>query len=250
MLSDQQIVTGIAILVAGYTQLRCGISSYHWQTIISLAWFSSFTHLTTLTVLRTYLHQFQAVRISRVILMLTVAVMLAVALMPTGSGYWFDILSKNENELGVSVAGVPAVCFFNTLRLHNYPKAFDQGFSMLVSLFLIVFGYSVRCIQLFDKSSSLATRSLRTLPGDWWKRRVLEKALRYVPTNRVYATFGRSNMALSLYILVKAVADLLESILWEVTTISSRAFGMILTNVSITHRFFGLLSSSLGEQFA
>jgi hypothetical protein len=127
-----------------------------------------------------YLHQFQAVRISRAILMLTVAVMLAVALMPTRSGYWFDILSKNENELGVSVAGVPAVCFFNTLRLHNCPKAFDQGFSMAISLCLIIFRYSVRCIQLFCKSSSLAVRSLRTLPGDWWKRRVLEKALRHV----------------------------------------------------------------------
>ena len=31
MFSDQQLVTGIALLTTGFTQLKCGLSSYHWQ---------------------------------------------------------------------------------------------------------------------------------------------------------------------------------------------------------------------------
>lgn len=52
MFSDQQLVTGIALLASGYAQLPYGLASYYWQIIIYLAWFSSLTHLTTLTFLR------------------------------------------------------------------------------------------------------------------------------------------------------------------------------------------------------
>src|SRR5450756_2077760 len=54
MFSDQQLVTGIGILVSGYTQLHCSLSIYHWQIIVYLAWFSSLTHMTTLTACLLY----------------------------------------------------------------------------------------------------------------------------------------------------------------------------------------------------
>ena len=148
--------------------------------------------------------------------MLTVAIMLTVSLIPTGSGYWFDIFVNNENYLGINVVGVPAVCFFNALGLRDYPRAFDQGFLMGISLVLIVFGYTARCVQLFDASSNLALRSLRTIPGNWWKRSVLRRTLRHVPKNRIRCLVGGSNTSLAAYVLAKAIADLLESILWEV----------------------------------
>jgi hypothetical protein len=34
-MSDLQIVTGISILLSGYAQLRCGLSTYHWQDALS-----------------------------------------------------------------------------------------------------------------------------------------------------------------------------------------------------------------------
>lgn len=43
--SDTQAITGIAILSAGYSQLSCGISIYHWQVVANLAWFSSVAHI-------------------------------------------------------------------------------------------------------------------------------------------------------------------------------------------------------------
>jgi len=54
MFSDPQLVTGIGILVSGYTQITCSLSTYYWQVIVYLAWFSSLTYLTTLTALRAF----------------------------------------------------------------------------------------------------------------------------------------------------------------------------------------------------
>jgi hypothetical protein len=34
-MSDLQIVTGVSILISGYAQLRCGLSTYHWQDFSS-----------------------------------------------------------------------------------------------------------------------------------------------------------------------------------------------------------------------
>lgn len=52
--SDTQVITGIAILLAEYWQLSCGISVYHWEVIANLAWFSSVTRIATLTSWRGY----------------------------------------------------------------------------------------------------------------------------------------------------------------------------------------------------
>jgi hypothetical protein len=49
-LSDQQLVTGLAILIAGF--LKCDISIYLFNNVWAFAWFSCTTHLATLTVLR------------------------------------------------------------------------------------------------------------------------------------------------------------------------------------------------------
>lgn len=52
-LSDQQLVTGLAVMIAGYSK-RCSMSTYHFNIVSSLAWFSSATHLATLGALREY----------------------------------------------------------------------------------------------------------------------------------------------------------------------------------------------------
>lgn len=68
-LSDQQLVTGLAILITGYYQ-RCTISGYHFVLIANLAWFSSTTHLSTLAVLQEYLIRRPVLKTFRVVGML------------------------------------------------------------------------------------------------------------------------------------------------------------------------------------
>ncbi|KAJ5102689.1 hypothetical protein N7532_003218 [Penicillium argentinense] len=40
-MSDLQIVTGFSIMISGFAQLNCGLTTFEWQMIIHLAWFSS-----------------------------------------------------------------------------------------------------------------------------------------------------------------------------------------------------------------
>lgn len=53
-LSDQQLVTGLAILITAYVQ-RCEMYGYNFSVVATLAWLSSTTHLSTLAVLHEYL---------------------------------------------------------------------------------------------------------------------------------------------------------------------------------------------------
>jgi hypothetical protein len=82
--SDQQVITFVAILGAGYSQLGCGLSTYHWQNILNLAWFSSVTHLTTLNTLRDHLRQNRGLRLWRLCGMSITAIMLIIGLGSTG----------------------------------------------------------------------------------------------------------------------------------------------------------------------
>ncbi|KAF2800694.1 hypothetical protein K505DRAFT_370017 [Melanomma pulvis-pyrius CBS 109.77] len=82
-MSDIQLLTGLSIIISGYTQLRCGLSAYHWQKIVNIAWFTSTTHLSCLTFLRNYLSQRKAQRIWRVLAMGTLVLLLLVAIVRT-----------------------------------------------------------------------------------------------------------------------------------------------------------------------
>jgi hypothetical protein len=64
-LSDQQLVTGLAILI-GAVANRCKITLYEFEMATYLAWFSATTHLVTLDVLKGYLVQHRLLRHCRV----------------------------------------------------------------------------------------------------------------------------------------------------------------------------------------
>ena len=74
-LSDQQLVTGIAILIAIFAN-HCRTSIYELNIAISLAWFSSTTHLATLDVLHRYFRQNIVVRNWRMVGMISVLFLL------------------------------------------------------------------------------------------------------------------------------------------------------------------------------
>lgn len=74
-LSDQQLVTGLAVLIAGMSgQTR--LTGFEFQVVLGLAWFSSTTHLTTLDALRPYLKRRKIMRMIR-----TVAIILVLGLL-------------------------------------------------------------------------------------------------------------------------------------------------------------------------
>ena len=212
MLSDQQLVTGIAILAGGYSQLPCGrISLYHWQLVVYLAWFSSLTHLTTLTVLRQYFREHPTIRIWRVSLMLCVLLPLSVALLPTGAEYWSD--SYYSSDPG---PGVPALCAFRELAPSKYAAGDLATPTMAVSLSILFTSYTSRVAKLFPETDAFAQRWLRTKPGDVLKG-LLSRLHSRTNSEGVTKLWSLAHlMLLSLFLIFRAMFDLFGSMLWEV----------------------------------
>jgi hypothetical protein len=74
ILSDQQLITGLAILIAALAS-QCQISVYEWRIVSSLCYFSATTHSLTLDVLRDYLYMHTCVRYCRILLTLVFLVL-------------------------------------------------------------------------------------------------------------------------------------------------------------------------------
>ena len=85
--SDQQLVTGIGLLIATFAK-RCTITGNDFQTAAALAWFSSMTHLATLSVLRLYFMRRPRVRLVRLIAMVVVLGLLLAAEFVPAIGVW------------------------------------------------------------------------------------------------------------------------------------------------------------------
>jgi len=217
MFSDQQVVTGIALLSSGYAQLKYGIAVYHWQILVYLAWFSSLTHLTTLTVLRQYFQNNNAARLWRSLLMLVTVTMLGVALLPTGDGLWITAAYGGDN------LSVPARCYFQRIVSRDPSQKYTNDSvttnSMILSLFVLVSGYLTRFIKLSEKATAFSRRWLRTKQSQNFGS-LRDSALRRVarPSPKILNSHWVSAYVLleTLCILLRALLDIFESMLWEI----------------------------------
>jgi len=162
-LSDQQLVTGLAVLIAGYINL-CTRSVYHFRIIVALAWFSSTTHLSTLAVLRVYLTDHPKIRDWRVVAMLAVLGLLAVA--------------QFTSFIGAD-ASMPSGCLFQSFGGSNFSNSSDSTTSILDStanssiatlnllsiaqlLLIIIFlaaSYSNRICRLYSRDPDWAAQN-------------------------------------------------------------------------------------------
>jgi hypothetical protein len=221
MFSDQQLVTGIGILVSGYTQLSCSLSTYHWQIVVYLAWFSSLTHLTTLTALREFFRENPTLSYWRVVFMGLTMALLASALIPIG--YVSNTSSTPET--------VPATCLFSsqtfneafnteffidngTVGLENYNLMF-----MLLTLLFLFVSYISRVIGLFSKSSNIALKALRIKPGCRWKKiivSILQRANESESVIHRRFCYTLSLTMMTVYVMIKVMLEIGQSMFWEV----------------------------------
>ena len=235
MFSDQQIVTGIAILVSGYATLHDSISAYHWQIMVSLAWFSSITHLTTLTVLRDYLQKRTFLRVTRVFCMFAIVLMLIYALLPTGVPSWLVSFDQTWQP------GIPAQCFFGQIYTQ------DINIDVSISIVFLATNYFTRTVKLFHGTSELLESFSRAIPRRLLRGALTRLATFSVPPGTLFETrqlrrssvqdsrqasltaerFSRYGVILwlrflvfsifmSVYVVGKAGLDLAETMLWEV----------------------------------
>lgn len=222
MFSDQQLVTGIAILLSGYTQLNCALLTYHWIIVVYLAWFSSLTHLITLTALRSFFREQAALAYWRVLFMGCLAVLLAVGLGLTGHVFFFS-----PGLAAIIPMSVPALCLFSPSGTEEaisqddsdanlYLRSFNWLYIFLALLFLTV-SYFTRVSSLFPER---ARSQLRTRPVYWLKKQVIVASKKSGTSKRIISRMLWVALALvmmTVYVLSKAMHEIGTSMLWEVS---------------------------------
>ncbi|CAO2649903.1 Nn.00g011950.m01.CDS01 [Neocucurbitaria sp. VM-36] len=139
IISDFQLIAGLSTLISGFAQLRCGISTYHWQKIVRLAWFASISHLCCLTFLRDYFCKRRGAQTWRIPGMVLLIIMLIAALVPT-AGYDFNRTRSSHVSPFDS-----AVCAY--IPHATSPEADYMVFSAL----LLAFGMVIRICRLYPK---------------------------------------------------------------------------------------------------
>lgn len=240
-LGDTQVVTSIAIVLSGYIQLPCGLSTYHWEMVVDLAWFSALTHLTALTSLRHYFQQHPTMAFWRVLFMGITLVLLGCALQPTGYVpespgvpdprlYYLNTTESFRNYIAS-----PAICLFNRHRRAELAKSLSSASDgsqpldkaqppfnttlIFTSLAYLVISYVTRTIRLSKSAADTATRWLRTAP-----MRFLCEACKF-PVRRY---FRRKNLArlykgflLVCIALSETLYEIMNSMLWEIVWLAA-----------------------------
>lgn len=140
-LSDQQLVTGLAVLVVGFTN-HCSIASRHFWVVFDLAWFSAVTHLASLPALTVYLREHPRWRDLRVMLMLMNYAMLVAAAVLTFGNY--DPKSHD----------CPVQCAFDRYNKPSFPVSQTHVAQMV----FLALGFIWALVQLFTPDGAWAAR--------------------------------------------------------------------------------------------
>lgn len=138
-LSDQQLVTGLAILVSGVSNQKT-LTFWEFRVAMSLAWFSTTSHLATLGTLRTYHKSTPGIRHIRVVGMVLVLVLLLYM-------FLLHLVPYHSN-------GYHETIFVQCVHPEILPLVFSKGSFLFVlvntiQLLIVVFGYYVRISELY-----------------------------------------------------------------------------------------------------
>lgn len=225
--ADQQVVTGISVIIGGIFQIHKGISAYHWEFVVNLAWFSAVTHLITLAALRDDIHN-QRIRSTttwlRILGMAVLLVLLMFAMYPMGY-----LLADNSIP-----ARFPTWCLYHpefewkyellcSMKSDkpgiNYPISSERDYNWLyvtLAYIALLYSFTTRVIFLQKgkwnfKSPHISIHTLNPvsiLEGWMSKLKIGKLSVFKVMTYKIL----RTNHAL----LVSSV-DLYQSTLWEVS---------------------------------
>ena len=203
--SDLQAITGIAILLAGYLQLPNGIQVYHWQVLTNLAWFSSVTHIATLTSLRGYFKKRRKLAYCRITAMGINLILLGVASGPA-----------NYKSYTTRFYAFPAKCLYQ--QLDGRSASLVQP-TIAASLLFMITSYTIRAIRISVTCSKVTHELLRVKPGNWLKRNHSKAADRQTMSQnaaqKILWCFWKRQLTLS-YVVFKALCEAGDSMLWEV----------------------------------
>ncbi|OJJ05253.1 hypothetical protein ASPVEDRAFT_837388 [Aspergillus versicolor CBS 583.65] len=198
-ISDQQLVTGLAMLIGAFSQLNCGISFYHWQVATTLAWFASITHLATLPFLQEFLQSHKLLLCLRVMLMSGVAIMLAIALLRSGD------------------RDAPAMC--GSVANGSDPVGdwiSQDGVYTILSEVILLGTLVTRLLRMLSHTSHVGMRILRVVRAKWlasivWLCKRLQARSKFTAAFTLWVPV----LSLSVLVSVQALLDFWRSRTWE-----------------------------------
>jgi hypothetical protein len=218
--SDQQIVTGISLIIGGFSQIQGGLDIYHWQCVISMAWFSSVTHLLTLTILREEAKPNKTLRIVHITAMGALIFMILYGMVPIGYTITFG---------NITLPGTPIWCLFHRDLIGNgvdYPGILPYNWEyLLFSGGILILGFMTRVLLLFSTSILHLLVGLFHIPKQEPWRSIEAK---FVQLKEIIAHSSNRNwlrktivwmeykLLRSLYTLLVVGVHLYQSKLWEV----------------------------------
>jgi hypothetical protein len=224
-LSDQQLATGFSVIIAGYSHLASGLSVYHWVMMCNLAWFSSMTHLITLTSLKSEIMSQHASRWIRILLMGILNIQLIVSIVPTGYLYGRPFVPNN----------FPARCLFQKPIDWKYDNELSNGaikprFNapyILISTLVLGFGYVSRSWALIRGETNLIHGLLRVpshQPWSYFEHSIAQASKQLLlpgPSCIInhYAIHIKLSVLRALYALIIACCEIINSITWEVSSL-------------------------------
>lgn len=182
-MNDQQLVTGLAILIRAYFQVQNGLSFYHWQIVTDLAWFSSVVHIASLPYLMRYFEKNRWLWYIRVFLMGGLAIMLAVGVVPN----WMA-------ELPVpGVNALPMHCVIKVLLGRSRYFGYYDNVTLaplVVSEVLILGGLIFFLVQMHKTTMDFSRAVLKSIQNLWiksliWACEQLEPSPKFVQANSI-----------------------------------------------------------------
>ena len=227
-LSDQQLLTGLAVLIAGFWT-HCSISVYHFTLVNDLAWFSATVHLTTLSMLDGFFLENPVLRNWRVTLMVALAMLLVASTVMQGHYEWFDSWPYN------------AQCLFDDLigNTGGGPR-----YWMCVNLALLYIYYPMSIITLYDRPRKFLIEWL-------WKKPMAARneAIRHLQNKKSDVnspTFLEGSMKrFSFTLLIFFVSTVSWMYFALMTLLSSSAFYLVGDIVWYAYGLWGLIEDRM-----
>ena len=119
--------------------------------------------------------------------------------------------------------GVPALCFFQRLISKDLGQSYMMdpaaSSSMVISLFVLASGYSMRVVKLPEKATAFSRLWIRTKPGLLLKNlrnTAVRNVTKPILTPRKLVWVLAYVLLETLHIMLRAHYDIFESMLWEI----------------------------------
>ncbi|KAF2219885.1 hypothetical protein BDZ85DRAFT_267764 [Elsinoe ampelina] len=242
VLSDQQLVTGVAILVAAFANLE-DVSVFHYTFAVQLAWLSSNVHLSTMLFLRGYLRAHPRYLWFRISGMVVLFLMLMVALIPTHMSA-LSLMNEDVSRFRDMrpANGIPAGCLWKVLGNWTPPQEqlgqfrspaqryFPKGNipvdgQAVLSTIILFFTFVWRLMSMFDISRDRFQHMFRDRPSLFLDRKIQ----RYMGSaGSLVRRFLRWSLRVTLIILY-----LIHTLLWDALDSYAGSIWLITINLSV-----------------